>query len=95
MKNTKTSKKEQHEHAVIVCSIIGRRGWISGVLPIEFEVNELVSFRDQSGADKFGRIVRIQADLGEVGAGNEQYVTYTIKDENGKSFEVPFSNVRK
>lgn len=26
MKNTKTLKKEQHKHAVIVCSIIGRRG---------------------------------------------------------------------
>jgi len=26
MKNTKTSKERKHEHAVIVCSIIGRRG---------------------------------------------------------------------
>lgn len=26
MKDSQTSKKEKHEHAVIVCSIIGRRG---------------------------------------------------------------------
>jgi hypothetical protein len=26
MKDTKTSKERKHEHAMIVCSIIGRRG---------------------------------------------------------------------
>ncbi len=26
MKNTKTSKQEKHEHAVVICSIIGRKG---------------------------------------------------------------------
>ena len=91
MKYNLTSKKDKHEHAVIVCSIIGRKA----VLPIEFEVNELVSFRTQSGIKKFGRIIRIQADLGDVGNENEQYVTYTIKDEKGKSFEIPSSNVGK
>ena len=37
MKNTQTSKEGKHEHAVIVCSIIGRRS--SGYCPFKCRIH--------------------------------------------------------
>lgn len=92
MKNNQTSKNEKHQHAVIVCAIRAARG---NVHTIDYKLNDLVSFCLENGKQKFGRIVRIQANISKIKTEKEPFVTYTIIDENGDLFERPASEVKR
>ena len=53
------------------------------------------SFCLENGKQKFGRIVRIQANISKIKTEKEPFVTYTIIDENGDLFERPASEVKR
>lgn len=95
MKNNQTSKNEKHQHAVIVCSIIHQKGLVHSPFSIDFKLNDLVCFCLENGDLKFGRVVRIQTDIGIVDKGKKQFVTYTIEDENGTLFERSASEIKR
>jgi len=82
MKGNLTSKKEKHEHAVIVCSIIGIRN-------VKFKIGDRVWFvpdQDRCTEPKFGEIIGVKANIlkGE-GRGD---VSYTIQDDDENQYVV-------
>lgn len=87
MKGNLTSKKEKHEHAVIVCSIIGIRN-------VKFKIGDEVWFiPDQDGCTepKFGEVTGVTANILK-GKGRGK-VSYTIQDGDENQYVVQDDHV--
>lgn len=93
MKNIQTSKERKHEHAVIVCSIIGKRGTPPLPHEVKFKLGDEVFFIPEGTQEvKKGVVVRIMADIAKFKTSTKPHVNYTIKDASTK-YDVPYYNV--
>ena len=93
MKNIQTPKERKHKHAVIVCSVIGKKG--TPLLPneVKFKLGDKVFFIPEGTHEvKRGVVVRIMADIAKFKTGTKPHVDYTIKDASTK-YDVPYYNV--
>lgn len=87
MKNTQTSKNAKHQHAVVICPIIGMRN-------VKFKIGDKVWFvPDQDGCTepKFGEVIGITANILK-GKGRGD-VSYTILDDDENQYVVNHDHV--
>ena len=87
MKNTQTSKNAKHQHAVVICPIIGMRN-------VKFKIGDKVWFvPDQDGCTepKFGEVIGITANILK-GKGRGD-VSYTILDDDENQHVVNHDHV--
>lgn len=93
MKGNKTLKKTKQVHAVVVCSIIGRRGISCRRTPTEvkFKIDDNVHYLNDRSEVQSGVIVGIVADISKSDPNSN--LTYKIKTGNKILPNVPFDNV--